>query len=157
MHPSFYTAACLVLAVVANPVKPGSVDEGGSRSRCGVVAFEGSGKVWMVHSKADGLILPKGGYDSDKDSNMEDCVVREAKEEAGVNVIRSSIVALSVDDGSVHWFKCKVSGHGTRTDASLGGRKPPRALPVADAMTELKKDTKGKKKGMRKALEAATG
>ncbi|WQF81156.1 Putative NUDIX hydrolase domain-containing protein [Colletotrichum destructivum] len=140
----------------SKPVKSGSINEGDSRLRCGVVAFEPDGRVWMVASKKDGYILPKGGYDEDEDSNMHDCVEREAKEEAGVEVDRDSIEALPVKDGSVHWFKCTVSSHGARTDPELAKRKPPKAYSVPKAWEMLKKGDQEKKQGMHKALRAAT-
>ncbi|OBR11256.1 Nudix domain-containing protein [Colletotrichum higginsianum IMI 349063] len=74
----------------------------------GVVAFEGNSNVWIVDSKADGLVLPKGGYDLDKYLDMKDCLVRDAEEEARVSIMRSSIVSSSIDDGLVHQFKCKL-------------------------------------------------
>ncbi|TQN64715.1 hypothetical protein CSHISOI_10790 [Colletotrichum shisoi] len=133
-----------------------SVKEGDSRARCGVVAFESDGRVWMVDSKTNGYILPKGGYDTNNDSSWEDCVVREAKEEAGIHVDRDSIQALRVDDGSVHWFKCTVSGRGARTDLDLENRRPPEAFSVKEAWKKLKSGNQEKKKGMHKALRAAT-
>ncbi|CCF35203.1 hypothetical protein CH063_07038 [Colletotrichum higginsianum] len=133
------------------------VNEGDSRLRCGVVAFEPNGHVWMVASKKDGYILPKGGFDEDKDKDLEDCVVREAKEEAGVVVDRDSIESLDdVKDGSVHWFKCTALSHGARTDPELAKRKPPKAYSVAKAWKRLKEGDQEKKQGMHKALRAAT-
>ncbi|TDZ29357.1 hypothetical protein C8035_v011345 [Colletotrichum spinosum] len=148
-------ALSFALSVGALPAKDGSVASGsGKRALCGVVAFNEDGTVWMVASKENGRILPKGGFDSRKDSSWEDCVMREAEEEAGIVLVRSSITWLGVDD-DVYWYKANVASVGTRTDASLEDRPEPRAFTISQARTELSKGKESKKAGMRKALEAA--
>ncbi|TDZ23881.1 hypothetical protein Cob_v003182 [Colletotrichum orbiculare MAFF 240422] len=148
-------ALSFALSVGALPAKDGSVASGsGERARCGVVAFNADRTVWMVASKENGWILPKGGFDSRTDKSWEDCVMREAEEEAGIVLVRSSITWLGVDD-DVYWYKANVASVGTPTDSSLGDREAPRAFTISQARTELSKGKKSKKAGMRKALEAA--
>ncbi|KAK2035587.1 hypothetical protein LX32DRAFT_678405 [Colletotrichum zoysiae] len=157
MHLSLlYFILSFALAIVAIPVKSGSVDEDGSRARCGVVAFQPDGRVWLVDSKKEGYILPKGGYDSYKDGGWEDCVIREAREEAGVVIDRGSIQYLNVDDGATRWFKGTVVSHGARTDPELASRRQPIAVTVEDAWRWLGAGDQRKKAGMRSALHAAT-
>ncbi|KAK1580692.1 uncharacterized protein LY79DRAFT_660981 [Colletotrichum navitas] len=139
----------------AKPVKPGSVYTSRGRAICGVVALERDGRVWMVESKRDGYILPKGGWDTERDHDWIDCVEREAREEAGVIVDRASCQHLSVQD-DVTWFKCRVTGHGQRTDPSLANRGPPHAFDVPTAWRWLQHGDQNKKSGMHKALRAAT-
>ncbi|KAK2043459.1 hypothetical protein LZ31DRAFT_555180 [Colletotrichum somersetense] len=160
MHLSWlYFILSFALTIVAIPVKSGSVEEDGNRVRCGVVAFQPNGNVWMVESKKDGYILPKGGYDTDKDRSWADCVYREAQEEAGVVVDRDSIQSLNVNDGATHWFKATALSHGERTDPTLADRAPPIEVTVKQAWKKLefsRKDKEDKKAGMKMALHAAT-
>ncbi|KAK2061741.1 hypothetical protein LY76DRAFT_566421 [Colletotrichum caudatum] len=157
MHLSMlYFILSFALAIAAAPVKPGTVEEGGKRARCGVVAFQPDGKVWMVESKGDGYILPKGGYDSDEDRSWQDCVVREARQEAGIVIDRRSLRRLNVNDGATYWFKGTVVSHGARTDPELAERGPPVAVTVSEAWQHLRSGSQKKKAGMKSALEAAT-
>ncbi|KAK1999969.1 hypothetical protein LX36DRAFT_747953 [Colletotrichum falcatum] len=156
MHlSSLYVILGFALTISAQPPKAGSVHNNGERERCGVVAFQPDGKIWMVESKSEGWILPKGGYDVNEDSSWEDCVVREAAEEAGAVIDRDSITRLHVDEGTLYWFKAKVLSHGPRKDRTLATRKQPITVTAAEAMELLKTGSQKKKRGMQRALHAA--
>lgn len=126
-----------------------------SRIRCGVVAFNPDGSVWMVAAKTEGWILPKGGYDQDQDHNMIECVQREAMEEAGLTL--SSIYPLDLDEGTLHWYTAKVTADGPRTDKNLDEEKRPlpRPVKVPQAWNALREGNQKKKATMHRALSAA--
>ncbi|ELQ37972.1 hypothetical protein OOU_Y34scaffold00560g2 [Pyricularia oryzae Y34] len=136
MHPILlFLVLGFTLTIGASPtkqletVKSGSVHGAdSSRIRCGVVAFNPDGSVWMVAAKTQGWILPKGGYDQDQDHNMIECVQREAMEEAGLTL--SSIYPLDLDEGTLHWYTAKVTADGPRTDKNLDEEKRPLPRPV---------------------------
>ncbi|KAI6460100.1 hypothetical protein MCOR17_006754 [Pyricularia oryzae] len=136
MHPILlFLVLGFTLTIGASPtkqletVKSGSVHGAdSSRIRCGVVAFDPDGSVWMVAAKTEGWILPKGGYDEDKDHNMIECMEREAMEEAGLTL--SSIYPLDLDEGTLHWYTAKVTAHGPRTDKNLDEEERPLPRPV---------------------------
>ncbi|KAI6353171.1 hypothetical protein MCOR25_009144 [Pyricularia grisea] len=126
-----------------------------TRVRCGVVAFQPDGQVWMVASKSEGWILPKGGLDSEKDTSLEECVEREAMEEAGLEL--TWIDPLAIKEGTLHWYTAIVTSNGPRTDKELDKQK--RALPqvvsVKEAFAQLSLGDQDKKASMKRALRAA--
>ncbi|TLD21182.1 hypothetical protein PspLS_09312 [Pyricularia sp. CBS 133598] len=171
MHsPSLFLILGFSLATGAIPgkkldtVKSGSVHQSDStRLRCGLVAFQPSGEVWMVDAKTEGWILPKGGYDSNKDgldpdddANMIRCVKREAKEEAGLYTL-TSIHPLNLDGSSLHWYTAIVTETGPRTDEELNRqkRKKPTEFLVDEAWKNLSEGDQKKKEPMHRALAAA--
>ncbi|EFQ36857.1 NUDIX domain-containing protein [Colletotrichum graminicola] len=139
--------------------KAGSVYLGHERIRCGVVAFDGSTGIWMIPANNNfetvGYILPRGGYDIEKDKDMGDCVLREALEEGGLVISRSSLKPLGLSKGgSVFWFKGTVTKTVTPTEVRA---HPPKLFSLTNAPKELQKPLKSpqKKEDMRMAFSVA--
>ncbi|KAL2888052.1 nudix domain-containing protein [Ceratocystis lukuohia] len=138
--------------------KEGSVYLGEVRIRCGVVPYDEDGDVWMIASRGDfknvGYIFPRGGYDYRYDTDMEDCVIREAKEESGFDINKDSISSLGISaDRGTYWFKAKIDSFGVATDPEPRPAEP-KWFHKQDARDEMQRpyDRPGKKREMRVAL-----
>ncbi|KKF92227.1 hypothetical protein CFO_g5422 [Ceratocystis platani] len=117
--------------------KEGSVYLGEVRIRCGVVPYDKDGDVWMIASR-----------------DMEDCVIREAKEESGFDINRDSISSLGISaDRGTYWFKAKIDSFGDATDTKPRPAKP-KWFGKERAREEMQRpyDRPSKKREMRVAL-----
>ncbi|KAL1899723.1 hypothetical protein Cpir12675_001222 [Ceratocystis pirilliformis] len=138
--------------------KDGTVYLGNVRIRCGVVPYDEDDNVWMIASRGNfanvGYIFPRGGYDHNNDADMEDCVVRESKEEGGFMINRDSISPLGISsDRGTYWFKAKIDSFVDATDSQSRPANPT-WFDKEEARTEMKRpqDRPSKKREMRVAL-----